>query len=264
MSSESEKPVVGTDYAVLRRQIARLQLVVACVAILWIASTLWLLARQPAIPPVLAVERLDIVEPDGSLALVLANSQRPVAATIGGEVISRDQEERRRGTPSMIMFDGQGDEVGGLLLGSRRSDNGFSAVRQFTLDAFGQDQAVILRHIQDPRGATSGLAVSVRPGHSILDAMKELGLPPGATGAELQAAIAALPDESRDARRRELFGVERAFLGAVPTGNTHLTLRDGQGRRRIVIDVPEDGEPSIAILDADGQTVARLPEGSRP
>jgi hypothetical protein len=31
-----------------------------------------------------------------------------------------------------------------------------------------------------------------------------------------------------------------------------------------VIDVPEDGEPSIAILDADGQTVARLPEAPRP
>lgn len=263
MSSESDGQVIGNQYAALRRQIARLQIVVACVAILWVVSTIWLLAKQPTIPSVLTVERLDIVEPDGSLALVLANSERPVAATIGGEVILGDQEEGRRGSPSMIMFDGQGDEVGGLLFGTRRSASGFSAVRQLTLDAYGQDQAVILRHIQDPRGSTSGLVVSARPEHSILDAMKQLGLQPGATGAEMQAAIAALPDESRAARRRELFGVERAFLGAVPTGNTHLTLRDGQGRRRIVIDVPEDGEPSIAILDADGQTVARLPEAPR-
>ena len=54
---------------------------VAALAIAWLATTAWLFARTPAIPPVLTVERLEIVEPDGKPALVLANSRRPIAAT---------------------------------------------------------------------------------------------------------------------------------------------------------------------------------------
>ena len=63
----------------------------------------------------------------------------------------------------------------------------------------------------------------------------------------------------RDARLRELFGVQRLFLGSTRTRSASLVLRDGQGRARIVIDVPEDGEPNIQILDEAGGSVLRLP-----
>jgi hypothetical protein len=248
------------EYRVLQRQVAALRVAVAISAILWLGTTTWLVIRSPSIPPVLAVERLEIVEPDGTPAVVIANSQRPIAATIGGQVIMRDQEEERRGVPSMIFFDGKGDEVGGLLFGVRTSAGGFSAVRQLSLDAYGQDQTVVLRHIQDPRGSTSGLVISQRPNHSILDALKELGLAPGAPRAAMDAAIEAVPEAGRAERLRGLFGTERAFLGAVPSGEATLTLRDGQGRRRIVIEAPDGRDPSIRILDAQGNTVLRLPE----
>ena len=34
-----------------------------------------------------------------------------------GQVIFPSSEEERRGLPSMIFFDGHGDEVGGMLMG---------------------------------------------------------------------------------------------------------------------------------------------------
>ena len=120
-------------------------------------------------PEVLAVERLEVVEPDGTLALVLANSQRPVAAMLDGQQIMAGQEEERRGTPSIIFFDGKGDEVGGMLFGTSENPNGFSAARHLSSDAYGQDQTVVLAHYQDPRGSTAGLTVSDRPEQSILD-----------------------------------------------------------------------------------------------
>ncbi|HET9867610.1 MAG TPA: hypothetical protein VFQ06_09995, partial [Nitrospira sp.] len=97
----------------LQRQLTRLRSLVVVFALLWLATVAWLAARAPSIPAVLSVERLEIVEPDGSPAFVMANSQRPTAATINGQVIV--EAEARMGIPSIIFFDGKGDEVGGML-----------------------------------------------------------------------------------------------------------------------------------------------------
>lgn len=171
------------------------------------------------------------------------------------------QEEERRGLPSIIFFDGKGDEVGGMLFGVRETPDGYSAVRHLSFDGYKQDQTLVLSHSQDPGGSTSGLIVSDRPlDHSILDAQRQLGLRPGATRDELMAAIQALPEEGGDARLRELFGVSRLFLGSDRNGEASLVLRDGQGRPRIINASPREEEPSIRILNEEGATVLRLPE----
>ena len=245
----------------VQRQLIGLRAGLVGLALIWLATTGWLLVRGRAVPSVLTVERLEIVEPNGNLAFVLANSQRPTAATINGQVIMGGQEEERRGLPSIIFFDGKGDEVGGMLFGVRETPDGYNAVRHLSFDGYEQDQTLVLSHSQDPDGSTSGLTVSDRPlGHSILDAQIQLGLEPGATRDELTAAIQALPEEGRDARLRELFGVSRLFLGSDRDGRASLVLRDGQGRPRIIIESPRQGEPSIRLLNEQGATVLRLPE----
>ena len=232
---------------------------IAVLALALSAVVTWI-ATVPT-PAVLTAERLEIVEPDGSLAMVLANSQRPAVATIDGQVLLEDQAEERRGVPSIILFDGKGDEVGGMLFGVRETPSGYSAQRHFSLDAHNQDQAVVLMHYQTPDGSTSGINIIDQPVHSIHDALAELGLAAGASRAQLQAAMEALPEDGREARLRELFGgTIRAFLGSTPNGDANLTLRDGEGRPRVVIEAPDDGNPSIRILDDEGATVLRLPE----
>ena len=115
-------------------------------------------------------------------------------------------------------------------------------------------------HYQSPEGSTSGLRIVDRPDVSILDALAQLGLSAGASREQLQAAIQALPEEGRDARLQGLSGTNRAFFGSTPGGEATLTLRDGEGRPRIVIEAPRDGEPSIRILDEEGAVLLRLPE----
>ena len=243
-----ESNSVEARIGALQRQLAYHRAALVALIVLMSGTTVWLALRPPTIPPVLAVERLDIVEADGKPALVLANSQRPAAATVDGQQVMSGQEEERRGIPSIIFFDGKGDEVAGMLFGVRETPNGYSVTRHLSLDAYGQDQTVVLAHYQDPMGSTSGLTISNRPQHSQLDTFRELGLQPGATREQLTAAIQAIPQEQRAARRRELFGTTRAFFGSARSGDARLELRDGQGRVRIVIEAPETGDPSIVKI----------------
>ena len=243
-----------------RRSLRRLEVAVLGLGFAFAGAVVWIVLAGAPIPTVLAVERLEIVEADGSLAFVLANSERPAAATMGGEILLEGQEEERRGVPSIIFFDGRGDEVGGLLTGVRTTPDGFSATRHLSLDGYRQDQTVVLAHYQDEEGSSSGLHVSDRPHDlSIVDTMTELGLEPGPSREDLQAAIQAIPQGIREARLRELFGAQRLFLGSTRTRSASLVLRDGSGRPRIVIDVPDAGEPSIQVLDEGGDAVLRLP-----
>ena len=241
------------------------------IQVLWIAVivlavlTLFSLLRTPRIPNEISVQRLNVVEPDGALAWVLANSERPPPATIDGQVITQDRQEDRRGLPSMIFFDGRGDEVGGMTMGVRETSDGYRATRHLSLDAYKQDQTVQLAHYQDPTGSTSGVIISDRSQDlSLLEVQAELGLEPGTTREQLQAAIQALPEEGRNARLRQLFGGTRAFFGASTewTGEREalLVLNDSEGRPRILLAVPDSGEPSIQILDEEGEVVLRLPE----
>jgi hypothetical protein len=231
----------------------------------WLATVAFVAPRLgaagPPIQQVIRVERLEIVEPDGTLAFVLANSTRPAPATIDGQIIMAGQEEERR-TPSFIFFDGKGDEVGGMLF-STGPGEAPSATRHLSLDGYKQDQTVVLSHNQNARGASSGLHVSDRPvDRTMFEAMAELGLQPGATRQEFQAAIMALPEEGRQARLRELFGVQRLFVGSNWGNDAVLQLNDGAGRPRILIAVPEDGAPYIRVLDERGTVVLELPQGA--
>ena len=257
MESRDRTGASGTDP--LRRQLTFLWGAIAILALALSAAVAWIATASA--PAVLKAERLEIVEADGSLAIVLANSQRPAVVTIDGQVLMAGQEEERRGVPSIIFFDGKGDEVGGMLFGVRETAGGYRAVRHLSLDAYKQDQTVRLMHTQTPNGSTSGLNITDRPVHSQIDALAQLGLPVGASREVIQAAVEALPEDERATRLRELFGgAGRAFLGATPDGEARLTLSDGEGRPRVVIEAPRDGDPTIRILDEEGATVLRLPE----
>ena len=245
----------------LRRQVALLWAGLALVVLAWIGTELRRTGQGGPVTPVVRVERLEVVEPTGELAMVLANSQRPAVATVDGQPLMAGQEEERRGRPSIIFFDGQGDEVGGMLFGTAETEDGYSATRHFSLDAYEQDQTVVLHHYQSPAGSSSGLTVNDRPPISIVESLAELGLALGASRDELNAAVAVMPEEGREARLRELFGTARAFVGSGVDGAANLTLRDGEGRPRIVIEAPASGEAAIRILDEAGEPVLQLPSG---
>jgi hypothetical protein len=97
------------------------------------------------------------------------------------------------------------------------------------------------------------------PGATLIGGLAELGVEPGATRAELQAAIEAIPAEERDERLRDLRGTTRVELGKTREGSAALVLHDDAGRPRIVLEAPATGDASLQVLDENGETVLRLP-----
>ncbi|MFW6202223.1 MAG: hypothetical protein ACOC8B_06580 [Gemmatimonadota bacterium] len=247
------------DENALERRVARLSAAVVGLTLLWLGTVAWAALSGPAASEVLSVERLEIREPDGELAFVLAGSGHPTAATLDGEVLLADQTEERR-HPQFIYFDGRGDEVGGLMLRTVDGPEGTSVARYFAFDGHDHQEAITLGHSEGPDGSVTRLRViDHRPGTTLVGALETLGLEPGITRAELDEAMASAPPERLERFNREIVGSTRAVLGSNIDDDASLTLHDAEGRPRVVIEAPAEGEPSLRFLDEAGEAVLRLP-----
>jgi len=249
-----------TEYDALERKVARLTVAVAGLALLWLVTVAWAAFYGSAIPSVLAVERLEIREPDGQLAFAFANSAHPTTGTLDGQVLLADQADERR-FPNFIYFDGRGDEVGGMLLRTVEGPSGTSISRFMTFDGLDHQEVLVLGHNQSPSGSSTGLRVMEhRPGATLIGGLRDLGVEPGVTRAELQATIAAIPEDEQAERMRNLVGMMRLEIGTNLEREAGLTLHDAEGRPRVILEAPATGEPSLRFLDENGETVLRLPQ----
>jgi len=193
------------------------------------------------------VERINIVDADGTVRLVIANQARQADTRIDGEVIL----EGRTRPPGMVFFDEKGDEMGGLVF------SGADAARSggMFFDQYRQDQVLGFMYNQSQRGdefrSQAGLSVWDRP----LDVsiVQAIGLVEEAQAIEDEAArrqaLQKLEDDG-------VFGHQRLFIGRQPDGSVGVRLHaaDGSPRLRLAVDV--NGEARIEFLNADGE-VAR-------
>ena len=81
------------------------------------------------------VERINIMEKDGKLKMVISNAQRQHPGSVDRKIIPR-QEGRPAG---MIFFNERGDEVGGLIFSG---DTGKERFGSRTFDKFRGDQTI--------------------------------------------------------------------------------------------------------------------------
>src|SRR5438093_10400736 len=99
----------------------------ACVGLTTLASVVLATAafRQAANAKSLGeitVERINVVDADGTLRLVIANKDRMHPGVMDGKVI-----ERPRPQAGLLFFNDEGDEVGGLTFSGREKDGVRSA-----------------------------------------------------------------------------------------------------------------------------------------
>ncbi|HEV3140829.1 MAG TPA: hypothetical protein VGY57_09950 [Vicinamibacterales bacterium] len=188
------------------------------------------------------VQRINIVEKDGRVRLVIANADRQAVTVIGGKEILPN----RKREAGLIFFNDEGDENGGLTYGGRTENGAARASAGLSFDQYQQDETVTLRYSQTGKDRRAGLTIADRPEASI-------------------AAAAALndakTDEERAAVRKKLVdaGVlesrQRAFVGKNADGDARLVLSDGDGRPRLALSVTRGGAAKIEFLDAGGKVV---------
>jgi len=129
-------------------------LTVACVASL--SHTLLAQDQKPHFAEI-DVERINVVETDGRLRMVISNQQRQHPGILRGQPIARPQGR----PPGLIFFDQRGDEMGGLIFGDNGGKGHFG---QFTWDKVDGDQTIGFRHLESDSGAyESGIEVWQRP-----------------------------------------------------------------------------------------------------
>jgi len=193
------------------------------------------------------VERVNIVERDGRVRLVIANSERQAQAVIDGKTITSG-----RRPAGMIFFNDIGDEVGGLIFSGRQVDGTPRASGSLTFDQFRQDQTVALQYVEENGRRRAGLEIIDRPQTSLAVLADLYARRASANGpeelADVNRQIAALPPQT----------TRRVFAGKDFDGNATLVLSDGQGRPRLRLNVDPAGTHRIQFLDASGKAVREI------
>ena len=203
----------------------------------------------------LSVERLNVVNPEGSLALAIAGKGRLPGPMLDGKRYPPETSGGRTSSAGMIFFNESGDEVGGLIYGGAKRGDDYDAMVHLSMDQWKQDQVIVLQYEDDGRKRSAGLSVSERPTDFPLSLMRpKVAAWKGATGPERER----LHRELEDLDRRGKFGAPRVFLGT--EGRLALlSLKDSAGKERIRLSVGADDAARLEFLDPKGATVASFP-----
>jgi len=197
------------------------------------------------------VERINIVEKDGKLKMVISNSERQHPGVVDGKTLSRTRP------PGMLFFNEKGDECGGLSFDGNQKDGAANAGALLAFDRFRQDQTVGIQYGESNGQYFAGLRVWDRPDTSlgeVIDKLQAIQKMPD--GPEKTQAMQKLRDTSAA-------GVaQRVFVGKTREKAAALTLSDPQGRPRLQLIVDAQGAPKLEILDENGNVVQRLPAES--
>lgn len=195
----------------------------------------------------ITVERINVVEKDGTLRMVIANRERSPSPMEYGKPFGRGAGER----PGIIFFNEEGTESGGLIFSGSTKDGKASSTGSLTFDQYNMDQALALQFVQTNGERRAGLAVTDYP----------LGL---TTSEWLQRrdAIRAMPagaeKQKAIAEFQKLLPMERLYVGRTTEGAATLSLADSAGRKRLRMLVQADGAARIEFLDEQGKVKRTL------
>jgi hypothetical protein len=166
----------------------------------------------------ITVHRVRVVEPDGTLRMVISNWNGLPRDSRGNR-----QGQNQRPGAGILFYNNEGVENGGLIFGGRRDTQGavVDSGVSLSFDKYGVGgQMVQLAGISDNQNRFAGLRVRDTT----------VGGP----------------------------NTNRVWVGHTDDGAATVALMDAQGRRRIVMEVKADGASSLAFLDANGRTINQL------
>jgi len=203
------------------------------------------------------VERINIVEKDGTKRLAIANSTRIAPITFYGKEYPRSRRPGANDRAGMTFFNDEGTENGGLgWSGKRMPDGEFSAMGGLTFDQYNQDEAVAVAYIDENGRRWAGLAVFDHPETSMQPYLDSL------------MVFRVIADSAERARRTQAYQKavrergegrrQRLFAGKEITKSSVLTLADPQGRQRLRLSVDSLGKARIEFLDENGKVTDAL------
>src|SRR5262245_18761829 len=236
----------------LRRQLRLLQIYAAgsFLLLLFFAAAAMTQSNATQKFDEITVQRLNVVDANGTLRLVIFNNDRMHPCQRDGKTINRP-----RPVAGLLFFNDVGDEVGGLTFTGQEVNGQGRANGGLMFDQWKQDQTIGIQYSEDAAQRSAGLQVWDRSDTQRLsELIEKLNAAnaiqdPAARAAAVQAARAGAQP-----------GPQRLFAGKGRDRAATVSLSDASGKPRLTLKVQADGTASIEFLDADGKVTERLPK----
>lgn len=217
-------------------------------------------SEQPTKFDVIDVERINVVDRNGTLRMTISNRERLPDPVLGGKAYPL-RSGSGAGYAGLIFFNSEGNENGGLIYQGARSDSGYQAYAGLSFDQFDQDETVQLSYGDENGRRRAGLTITDRASVPLQvyaeSAMVIRELPEGPERDRRMEALRA------DMVRRGLAPARRLYAGKGADKESVVMLADPQGRTRLRLMVDSLGAPSIEFLDQRGTVTYRLPQANR-
>lgn len=193
------------------------------------------------------VKRINILEEDGTIRMVISNKERQHSGRMDG----KDWEKRER-QAGLIFFNDQGDENGGIVYGSKKATDGtIINGMSITMDRFKDDQVIQLLNDEtiqnDKIMSQRGLSINDFP---TLDGINT-------RNKAFSDAEKIVDEKERKTKMREIskmYGSKNLlFVGKTKGNSQGLFIADKNGQPKLMIYVDEKGEPKIQTLNDKGE-----------
>lgn len=188
----------------------------------------------------ISVERINIVESNGDLKLVISNSKRQHQGIVNGKPLPK--RDRQAG---LIFFNSVGDECGGLVYDGNDTEAGLV----LSVDKYRDDQVMQLQYIEntEKNARTYGM--------QFWDYPKEDGYEERSKAFEDFQQLKDGKDKSAAYQKMKEGGLlpeDRMFVGKRMNEDVGLFINDSKGNPRIKIYIDRANNPKIELIDEEG------------
>jgi hypothetical protein len=199
---------------------------------------------------VITARRMNIVEPDGTVRLTISNR-----ADFPGGWLHKKESPRpdRQEAAGMLFMSEEGSEQGGLIWGaSQLPDGTIENHGHLSLDQYEENQIFALDAGQEGKDKFSRITITDQGDYPVEDKRKA------------EDRIGKLPENKQDAAWTEFFtthrhDVNRLVFGRAPDGSVGLSLCDGSGKVRVLLNVQSDGKSVLQFFNENGRVVGEFP-----
>ncbi|WP_129648127.1 hypothetical protein [Peristeroidobacter agariperforans] len=208
----------------------------------------------------ITVQRINVVEPDGKLRMVVTNNNRFPGLIVNGHEYADIRDRKGRTSAGLLFYDAQATESGGLLFGGKKDAQGkISRFGHLGFDRYNQDQMFKIGAEDDGTNHGAEIRFIDQPSWDIEEHLQLLerikNLPPAEQEAALKEFEATHPP---GAGTRVWLGNLNLPVSPGDSKNS-LNLIDAAGRERARLTVGADGTPSLEFLDTAGNVTHRYP-----
>jgi hypothetical protein len=205
----------------------------------------------------ITVQRINVVEPDGTLRMVITNNNRVPGIIFQGKEYPDFTNRKGSTTAGLYFYDAQATESGGLTFGGRGTTvNRFG---HLSFDRYNQDEMLTIDAKDDGTNNVASIAMLDQPNWSIKEYL------------DLRLSIQNLPPDQQQAAIDQFNQTHPAGVGprtvlsnqnfpSAPTlSENGLDLKDSAGKDRVNLEIDSSSTPFLQFLDPSGTVTNRYP-----